>query len=54
MSEPKRKPNRLIVDEAIIDDNSVVSLHTATMEKLDLFNGDSILMKVSTYNYTCM
>jgi hypothetical protein len=51
-SEPKRKPNRLIVDEATNDDNSVVSLHPATMERFDLFHGDSIRIKVHTY--ACM
>lgn len=44
--ERKKSPNRLVVDEAINDDNSVVSLHPATMEKLQLFRGDTILIKV--------
>ncbi|KAL0719747.1 hypothetical protein Bca4012_069071 [Brassica carinata] len=43
--ERKKSPNRLVVDEAINDDNSVVSLHPATMEKLQLFRGDTILIK---------
>ncbi|BBH03788.1 hypothetical protein Prudu_014751 [Prunus dulcis] len=34
ISERKKSPNRLVVDEAVNDDNSVVSLHPATMEKL--------------------
>ncbi|KAJ3689965.1 hypothetical protein LUZ61_019129 [Rhynchospora tenuis] len=38
-------PNRLIVDEAIIDDNSVVDMHPLTMEKLELFRGDTVLLK---------
>jgi len=33
----KKAANRLLVDEAVNDDNSVVSLHPATMEKLQLF-----------------
>eukprot|EP01114_Cavostelium_apophysatum_P018247 TRINITY_DN560_c0_g1_i1.p1 TRINITY_DN560_c0_g1~~TRINITY_DN560_c0_g1_i1.p1 ORF type:complete len:808 (+),score=258.18 TRINITY_DN560_c0_g1_i1:170-2593(+) len=41
----KKSPNRLIVDEAVNDDNSVVSLHPATMEKLQLFRGDTVLIK---------
>uniref|UniRef100_A0A2N9ESL9 Uncharacterized protein n=1 Tax=Fagus sylvatica TaxID=28930 RepID=A0A2N9ESL9_FAGSY len=45
MLAPKRKPNRFIVDEASNDDNSVVALHPATMDKLDIFCGDTILMK---------
>ncbi|KAK9081161.1 hypothetical protein Syun_030524 [Stephania yunnanensis] len=38
--------NRLVVDESINDDNSVVALHPDTMEKLRLFRGDTILIKV--------
>lgn len=44
--ERKKSPNRLVVDEAINDDNSVVSIHPETMEKLQLFRGDTILIKV--------
>jgi hypothetical protein len=44
--ERKKAPNRLIVDEATNDDNSVVGLHPETMEKLQLFRGDTILLKV--------
>ncbi|KAG2690118.1 hypothetical protein I3843_09G168900 [Carya illinoinensis] len=43
--ERKKAPNRLVVDEAINDDNSVVTLHPDTMEKLQLFRGDTILIK---------
>ncbi|PSS23653.1 Cell division control protein 48 D like [Actinidia chinensis var. chinensis] len=43
--ERKKSPNRLVVDEAINDDNSVVALHPDTMEKLQLFRGDTILIK---------
>ncbi|KAG1362558.1 hypothetical protein COCNU_10G007770 [Cocos nucifera] len=43
--ERKKAPNRLIVDEAINDDNSVVSMNPETMEKLQLFRGDTILLK---------
>ncbi|KAF6151264.1 hypothetical protein GIB67_002963 [Kingdonia uniflora] len=41
----KKAANRLVVDEAINDDNSVVALHPDTMEKLQLFRGDTILIK---------
>lgn len=44
--ERKKSPNRLVVDEAVNDDNSVVSMHPDTMEKLQLFRGDTILIKV--------
>lgn len=44
---PKKKkhPNRLIVDEATNDDNSVAVLNTAKTTELDLFRGDTILIK---------
>jgi len=43
--ERKKAPNRLFVEEAVNDDNSVISLHPATMEKLQLFRGDTVLLK---------
>lgn len=43
--ERKKAPNRLFVEEAINDDNSVVALHPSTMEKLQLFRGDTVLLK---------
>jgi len=41
----KKNPNRLIVDEASNDDNSVVALNVQTMEELQLFRGDTVLLK---------
>lgn len=38
-------PNRLIVDESSSDDNSVASLNPATMETLQLFRGDTIIVR---------
>ncbi|WVZ55510.1 hypothetical protein U9M48_006159 [Paspalum notatum var. saurae] len=43
--ERKKSPNRLVVDEAVNDDNSVVALHPDTMERLQLFRGDTVLLK---------
>ncbi|KAM0979508.1 hypothetical protein ACFX13_015638 [Malus domestica] len=43
--ERKKSPNRLVVDEAVNDDNSVISLHPAAMEKLQFFRGDTVLIK---------
>ena len=40
-----RSPNRLIVDEASNDDNSVIALSPAKMEELQLFRGDTVLIK---------
>jgi len=41
----KKNPNRLMVDEATNDDNSVVALNLATMEELQLFRGDTVMIK---------
>ena len=35
----------LVVDDATNDDNSVISLNTSTMDKLQLFRGDTVLVK---------
>lgn len=43
--EKKRAPNRLIVEEAINDDNSVIALNPAKMEELKLFRADAVLIK---------
>ena len=43
----KKLSNRLVVDEAVYDDNSFVALHPDTIQKLQLFRGDTILIKVS-------
>ncbi|XP_013785535.1 transitional endoplasmic reticulum ATPase TER94-like [Limulus polyphemus] len=41
----KQKPNRLLVEEAVNDDNSVVALSQAKMDELQLFRGDTVLLK---------
>jgi len=41
----KERPNRLLVEEAANDDNSVVSLSQAKMDELGLFRGDTVLLK---------
>ncbi|KAH9376005.1 hypothetical protein HPB48_010190 [Haemaphysalis longicornis] len=40
----KQKPNRVLVEESINDDNSVVSLSQANMDELSLFRGDTVLL----------
>mmetsp|Transcript_13623 Transcript_13623/g.14159 ORF Transcript_13623/g.14159 Transcript_13623/m.14159 type:complete len:799 (-) Transcript_13623:142-2538(-) len=45
LGEKKLSPNRLVVDEARNDDNSVVCLSPAKMAELELFRGDTILLK---------
>ncbi|KAF5736287.1 cell division cycle protein 48 [Tripterygium wilfordii] len=41
----KRSPNRLVVEESLEDDNSMVSVHPTTMETLQMFIGDTVLIK---------
>lgn len=41
----KRSPNRLVVDEATNDGNSAVALSMEKMEELQLFRGDTVLIK---------
>ncbi|KAF4661536.1 AAA ATPase cdc48 [Perkinsus olseni] len=41
----RRSPNRLIVEEAVNDDNSVVCISPAKMEELGFFRGDNVLVK---------
>lgn len=41
----KAAPNKLIVDDAPQDDNSLVFLSEGTLEKLSLFRSDTVLLK---------
>jgi len=41
----KSKPNRLIVEESINDDNSIITLSQAKMDELQLFRADSVIVK---------
>merc|ERR1712168_517132 len=41
----KAKPNRLCVEDAVNEDNSVVALSQAKMDELQLFRGDTVLLK---------
>jgi len=43
--KPKKRPNRLMVDQALQDDNSIVALHPTKLEELQLFKGDTVLIK---------
>ncbi|XP_053213862.1 transitional endoplasmic reticulum ATPase [Panonychus citri] len=49
----KNKPNRLIVEEATNDDNSVVALSQSKMDELELFRGDTVLLKGKKRRETC-
>lgn len=44
-AQPRRSPNRLIVEEAINDDNSVVALNPTRMQQLQIFRGDTVLIR---------
>ena len=50
----KKSPYRLVVDEAVNDDNSVVALHPETMKKLQIIRDDIILVKVSNLREFCV
>jgi len=41
----KSKPNRLMVEDAINDDNSIITLSQAKMDELQLFRADSVIVK---------
>ncbi|KAH7159958.1 P-loop containing nucleoside triphosphate hydrolase protein [Dactylonectria estremocensis] len=41
----KKKPNQLIVTDAVNDDNSIIALSEATMDSLQLFRGDTVLVR---------
>lgn len=41
----KERPNRLIIDDATNDDNSVVALSQQKMDELQLFRGDTVMLK---------
>lgn len=45
-SQPKKtKPNRLIVEDSPVDDNSMVTVSPAKLEELQLFRGDAVILK---------
>ncbi len=43
--ESRRSKNRLIVDNSSNDDNSVIGMHDNTMSELEIFAGDSVIVK---------
>ncbi len=42
---PKKRKFKLMVEEAIIDDASIVHLHPDKMEELDLMQGDTVILR---------
>jgi len=49
----KQKPNRLVVQDSAADDNSVVHVSTAKLEELELFQGDTVILKGKRKKETC-
>lgn len=41
----KKKDNMLLVDDAVNDDNSIIAINSNTMDLLQLFRGDTVLVK---------
>jgi len=53
--EPKKAPNRLMVDEAVNDENSIASMHENKMKELKVFSGDPVLLRGKRRHHTlCM
>lgn len=50
--EPKKAPNRLMVDEATNDENSIVSMHENKMKELKIFSGDPVLLRGKRRHHT--
>ncbi|CAF1523153.1 unnamed protein product, partial [Rotaria sordida] len=44
--DQEKRPNRLIIDDAVNDDSSVVALSQQKMDELQLCRGDTVLLKV--------
>ncbi|RLN09320.1 hypothetical protein C2845_PM11G09200 [Panicum miliaceum] len=45
MKKTTKAANRLVVEEAAMDDVSVCPLHPATMDRLSIYQGDVVLLK---------
>lgn len=43
--EKKKAPNRLMVEDAINDDNSTIMLSSAKIQELKIFKGDPVLLR---------
>ena len=45
INQIKKAPYRLIVDEALTDDNSIVSMNPEKLDELNLFRGQTVIIK---------
>jgi len=53
--QPKKAPNRLMVDEAVNDENSIACMHENKMKELKIFSGDPVLLRGKRRHHTlCM
>ncbi|CAF2135515.1 unnamed protein product, partial [Rotaria magnacalcarata] len=43
--DQKKRPNRLVIEDSLNDDNSVVALSQQKMDELQLFRGDTVTLK---------
>ncbi|CAM4789033.1 unnamed protein product [Rotaria magnacalcarata] len=43
--DKKKRPNRLVIEDSLNDDNSVVALSQQKMDELQLFRGDTVTLK---------
>ncbi|CAF1575355.1 unnamed protein product [Rotaria magnacalcarata] len=43
--DQKKRPNRLLIEDSLNDDNSVVALSQQKMDELQLFRGDTVTLK---------
>ena len=43
--QKKNSPGTLLVDDSVADDHSTVTIDQAKMKELDLFNGDTVLLR---------
>ncbi|CAF3288172.1 unnamed protein product [Rotaria socialis] len=43
--DQKKRPNRLLIEDSVNDDNSVVALSQQKMDELQLFRGDTVTLK---------
>jgi transitional endoplasmic reticulum ATPase len=48
----KSGPNRLLVDDSVNDDSSIIALSQQKMDELRLFRGDSVLLKGKKHRQT--
>jgi transitional endoplasmic reticulum ATPase len=51
--EKKKAPNKLIVEDATQDDNSVVMVTSAKLQELNIFRAEHVILKGKKRHNTC-